>query len=228
MSNSSFSSLVLESSRSVRKLGYWSALGSTVFSIEFAAAAIASCLAPLPSWDGIESFAEAFRTMHILPGAFALFLIPCLVALMATIYHVSSEDRRLYGLLGLVFSLVYASLLGVNYAVQLVVLRPNLLRGETEGMALFALTNPFSVFWDLELFGYGFMMLSLITAAFVFARIGLEGWVRKLFLLNGPVNILATVAFAVFLNPVIVFVSLPVWSILFPVSAGMLFAVFND
>ena len=228
MTASTFRDLTLKSGSSVRKFGYWSALGSTVFSVGFAAAAIGSSLVPLPSWNGIESFAEAFRTLHVLPGAFALLLIPAFVILTATIYHTSAEDRRLFGMLGLVFSLVYASLVGANYAIQLVVLRPNLLRGETEGMALFALTNPYSVFWGLELIGYGFMMLSLISAAFVFDRSGLEGWVRKIFLVNGMVNILATVAYTIFLDPIIVFISLPFWSVLFPISTGMLVAVFRE
>lgn len=223
-------SLVLEDRPIVRLLGYWSALASTIFSLGFVLASLIgpAIVAPLPEWDGIANFARNFKGIHALPSVAALLLIPTFVSLMTAVYYASLEQKRPLAFLSVVFAAIYAAIIGVNYAIQLMVLRPNLLVGETEGMALFAMTNPYSAFWALELIGYQFMSLSLIAAALALSGRGLEVWVRRLFLTNGIINTIATVAFIVFLNPLFVFIGLPIWSILFPISTGILVLVFRQ
>jgi hypothetical protein len=83
-------------------------------------------------------------------------------------------------------------LLVVDYFVQLAVVQPSLLKGETEGLSLMSQYNPHGVFIALEDVGY-----VLMGAAFVLAGVAFDGEsmleraIRWIFTLSGLMTIAA-------------------------------------
>jgi hypothetical protein len=106
----------------------------------------------------------------------------------------AGPDRRLPALIGVAFALVAASTLVVDYAIQLAVVQPSLLAGESDGVALVSQYNPHGVFIALENVGY-----VALAVAFVFlSRVVTErGWlvrvVRWLLLIAGALTLVALV-----------------------------------
>jgi hypothetical protein len=120
----------------------------------------------------------------MLPLIPALLLAPTFVVLMACVHSYAPNAKKLWSQVGLAFAIVYAAMACVNYIVQLTVVRLSILNKETDGLAMFAMGNPHSIFWAL-MFDYVFMNLAMLFAAPVFAGGKLERWIRWLFLANG-------------------------------------------
>lgn len=85
------------------------------------------------------------------------------VLLMATLHHYSGFRRKLYSQIGLSLSILSAAILIPNYFVQLTVIQPSLILGETQGLALLTQYNPHGVFIALEEVGL-LMMCSAFFA----------------------------------------------------------------
>ena len=114
----------------------------------------------------------------LVPG-FLLALI--FVVLMVCIHRYASEERKIFSQIGLSFSLVYAVAITTDYFIQLFVIQPSILNGETAGLSLFTLYNPHGIFLALESLGYLMMSVALLFAAAVFAKGKLERIIRWLF-----------------------------------------------
>ena len=95
-------------------------------------------------------------------------------------------------------STVAAAALLVDYVIQLAVLQPSLLRGETAGLSVISQYNPHGVFIALEDLGYLLLGLALLIVAGVFTRPSrLERGLRWLFLIGGALTVAALPALAV-------------------------------
>lgn len=215
--------------QSVNKVGYWSALFATIFSISFVATAfIGAALSPTGPWRGVKDYASRFESIQMLPDIPSFFLAFVVVAMMAAIYSFSSHEQRIFGLLGLVLAVSYMTIVSINYYTQLTVVRQNLLNGNTEGLALFAMTNPDSLFFALEGIGYGLLGVATLAAAPVFARDRkLDRWIKYLFALNGVLTIAGIIGQVAFSSVLVIFVVLGLWSILFPVSTALVAILFK-
>jgi len=208
--------------KATASVGFWSALAVTVFTLAFGVGAVVSgVLAPLPDWTGIRTFAAAFSSVQMLPIVMALLIIPFFLSLFAAIHAYAPPERAVWSLLGSAFAAVYSAVVAMNYFLQLVVLRPNILAGEIEGMAILAMTNPHSLFWALELGGYGFQSLATLAVAPIFSGGGLESWIRRLFVANGVLGIGLTALFLLLDEPLIVLAGLGIWALLFPAAMAL-------
>lgn len=78
------------------------------------------------------------------------------------------QDKKIYGYIGLSFSIISATILLIDYFVQISVIQPSLLQGETEGIAILTQYNPHGIFIALEEIGYLMMSLSFLCVAPVF------------------------------------------------------------
>src|SRR5512146_3093588 len=101
---------------SVRQLGFWSAVLSTVFSVGYGLALIVTMIsmtaAPTDApagWQGIESFVATFQPVQMLSLIPSLFLAPTFVVLMASIHYYAAPDKRIWSHLGVGFALIYAT-----------------------------------------------------------------------------------------------------------------------
>lgn len=167
-------------------LGFASAVLAAVLTAVFVALAVAY---PGNEWRGIEAYANAFRTSDVAQLVPVLLLTPVIIVLVASIYASAPEARRVFGQIGLVFAAVYAAIISVNYAIQLLVVRLNVLAGDLEGLALVAMPNRRGLFVALETVGYGFFGLMALAVAAVFAGTGLLSWIRGMYLATGVTGV---------------------------------------
>src|SRR5690606_22795470 len=113
------------------------------------------------------------------------------VALMIALQARASTARRLLATCALAFAIMAAvPLVGVYY-VQLVVIQPSVLAGETDGVSILTQYNPHGLFIALEELGYLLMSFSFGCVAFTLrANSGVERFVRWLFLSAPVINLL--------------------------------------
>ena len=176
----------------VGKIGWWSAVLASICAAGYGIAAIAVLVSSLSvqtssaaqGWTGIDAFLATFTPIQMLPLFPSLLLVPAFTALMVSIHSYTSEDKRIWSRLSLAFTLIYATMAAMNYMVQLLPVWRSINNGETDGLAMFVLGNPHSIFWALA-YAYLFMNLAMLVAAPVFRKNPLERRIRTLFILNG-------------------------------------------
>lgn len=91
----------------------------------------------------------------------ATLLVFAFVLLAVCIHYGADEARRPLTLTGVVLAGVSAALIGTDYFIQLTVIQPSLLQGETDGLSLFSQYNPHGVFIALEALGYLLMCAAM-------------------------------------------------------------------
>jgi len=170
------------------RLGFWSAVLTTMIAaLAFATGVFtparsgpfctgSSCMA-YPYDRGLASFVPG-DYIWLYPG-FLLALV--FVVLLACIHSYASDDKKIFGQIGLSFALVYASVITIDYFLQIVVVEPSITSGQTAGLSLFTEYNPHGIFVGLEGLGYLMMSVALLFAAFAFSGGRLERGVRWLF-----------------------------------------------
>jgi hypothetical protein len=74
-------------------------------------------------------------------------------------------------------------MLTIDYVIQLAVMQPSLLKGETEGLSLFSKYNPHGIFIALEDWGYLMMSIAFLFTSIVFnGQSRIERGIRRVFL----------------------------------------------
>jgi hypothetical protein len=190
----------------VYQVGFWSAVVTTVWILAFNVAAL------------------VLKSPLLAVGS-ALLLAPSFVILMVSIHHYAPEGKKLWSQIGLSFAIIYTATVGLNYFLYLTVVRQN-----PQGYAWLTMDlRADSAFWALEVLGYTFMSLGALLVVPIFSGGRVGSAIRWLFVLNGGVNIVATLAVLLTANPlhILVLVSLGVWSIAFPIATILLAVVFK-
>lgn len=125
-------------------------------------------------------------------------LIVLVLVLLVRIHAVAAPTARVFSGIAVVLSTVAAAALLADYIIQLTVLQPSLLRGETSGLSVLSMYNPHGVFIALENLGYLLLGLALLMVAAVFTRATpLERGLRWLFLTGGALAVVALPALAI-------------------------------
>jgi hypothetical protein len=207
--------------------GFWSAILASVLTILFIVLAVGTTLASPPkAWSGIQTYAEHFNLLEMASFIPAFLLAPTVVVLMACIHYGTPETKKVFSLIGLAFTSVYAAIIPTNYYLQIFVVRLNLESGTLDGLALLAQPNFHSVFFALETLGYAFLCLATLFVSQVFSGGKLESWIRGLFIVSGAVGICGVLV-APFDQPYLIFAGLGIWSLAFPISTILLSIFFR-
>jgi len=128
----------------------------------------------------------------------AVALAVLFVVLIAGLDEGTSRRLRVFSRTSLALATASATLLVADYAVQLTVLQPSLLRGETEGLSPLSQYNPHGVFIALENLGYLLAGLAFLCAAAGSAGADrLRRAVRWIFLGGGALIVAALAVLAV-------------------------------
>lgn len=115
-------------------------------------------------YNGIASrFPRDYIWMYPAISVSILYLV-----LMVCIHYHASAERKIFSHIALSISLIASTILIVDYFVQVSVIQPSMLRGETDGIAILSQYNPHGLFIALEEIGYLLMSLSFICVAPVF------------------------------------------------------------
>lgn len=122
----------------------------------------------------------------------AIVLSLVFYVLMVALHHFAPSDRKIFSHIGLSFALISTATLGIDYFLQVSIIQPSLLLGETEGIALWSQFNAHGIFIVLE--EIGFFMMSLSMLFMVPALVGKtrsETAVRWLFVTCFVLNVVA-------------------------------------
>lgn len=95
----------------------------------------------------------------------AIALLIAYIVTMVSVHRSTQNDRKAYSHIGLSFALIAATILIVDYFLQLTVIQPSLVRGELDGVAMLSQYNPHGIFIALEELGYVIMSFSLLWIA---------------------------------------------------------------
>jgi hypothetical protein len=136
-----------------------------------------SCLA-YPYSGTVVYVPGDYRWMYL-----AILLAPLFAVVMTCVHSTAAPEKRVFSEIALGFAWIAAALIAVDYFVQIEVMQPSLLKGETEGMALFSQYNPHGVFIALEDLGYLTMSAAFLFASPVFSRKKGAGRVLRWFFL---------------------------------------------
>jgi hypothetical protein len=211
----------VEAQTNVCKLGFWSAVLASVFSLAYVIGQLAEWFGLMGSGGGPENDSTWYGLVVLLVPS--LFLGISFVIMMVSVHRQAPTDRRIWSQTGLTFAIMYGTLICMNYFVQLTLVAPALYRGEVSESVRPFLFNVFNSFtYSVDLLGYSFMSLSTLFAAFVFMGPGLEKTARWFLLANGL--IMPFIALQTFYHPLIWGASL--WAVTLPgatISLAVLF-----
>lgn len=192
MSRQSFWSTADDGSR----LGKWSAGATAVLAI---VSAVVGVTTP-PRSGPMCRLAECVTAPYTDVAAFVprdyLWLYPSValqlafVVLVAVLVGRTAGERPAQAWAATGFVLLGAGLLVADYGLQLFVVQPSLLAGETDGLSLLSQYNPHGVFIGLENLGYaaialGWLFLSAMTDGVLRRPSGRMRAVRWVFLTGG-------------------------------------------
>ena len=186
----------------VYQLGFWSAITSTLLVLVAGITATAS----------IQPFATII----------GFLLTSSFLVLMACVHSYAPEDRKVFSLVGLSFAVIYATLISVNYFIQLTFVNQHIF-----DVSIFEMTNPQSMMWVIEVLGYFFMGLATLFAALVFNSKRIESLIKWLFVANGILGILTPIGYALNLPIQVLLGGLIIWDILMPISTALLACFFR-
>lgn len=201
---------------SVRTLGLWSALLSSLFSITYVVAQLAEWAGLLGSSGGPHSKSTTYGLAILLTPSLLLGI--SFVVLMVSIHYIADSPKRIWSHVAMVFASMYATLVSIVYYIQLAFVMPRIARGETEDIQIL-IFEPFDSFlYAVDVFGYSLMSLSTLFAAAVFKLQGIERWIRWALIANGC--LIPFLALQMYYPPLIWGGSL--WGITFPVATLLL------
>lgn len=154
---------------------------------------------------------------------FGFLLVPTFISFMVSIHYYADKKMRLFGMLGIVFAVMYGILIGFNYYLQLTLVQPGILSSD-----LLSMTNPNSIMWVIEVLGYFFMGLSTLSVVPVFKSGLLEKSIKLLFAVNGLMGIGGLIGYALRLDLMIMYGGLVLWNILMPIATALTVIYFKN
>jgi hypothetical protein len=173
--------------KNLSRVGFWAALLTSIIAVAslvigFATPARAGPLAqpgsiiPYPYTNAASFVPDDYTWLY--PG---ILLAITFVVLMTCIHRQASEDKKIFSQVGLSFAFIYAVAITTDYFIQLAVVQPSILSGETAGLSLFTMYNPHGIFLAIESLGYLMLSVALLFASAVFAKGRVERAIRWLF-----------------------------------------------
>lgn len=159
--------------RNIVKVGFYSALLTVLLTlVTFGIAFLTPPLSGPYCTDGCFSYpysdiASRFPRDYIWMYP-AMLLSLVYYVLMVAIHYFAPGDRKIFSHVGLSFALISTATLVIDYFLQVSVIQPSLLQGETDGIALLSQFNAHGVFIVLEEIGFFMMSMSMLFMAPVF------------------------------------------------------------
>jgi len=185
------------------RFGFWVALSTAVVGVVALSVGITTpprsgpfCRSACITYPYTDTAAFVPRDyLWMYPG---LLLALLFVVLAACIHGHAAPDRKVFGRTAESLAVIAAAAIVVDYGIQLTVLQPSLLKGETAGLSLFSQYNPHGIFIALENVGYLVMGLAFLFAGVIFTgRSGLQRVIRWVFVAGGALAVGALVLLSI-------------------------------
>jgi hypothetical protein len=170
------------------RMGYWSSIVILISGVGLIGGILASSFL-LPTsltteWRGIEPYADAYRasggTITSLSFLAALISCPAYVIQVGCIHRLGLSTKRISAKFGLGFAVMFAALAGLNYTVQLSIVRTRILSGQTEGLDWLVFQNPGSLMLAIDFVGWFFLGLAFLSVVPLFSGNRLNRSIRYL------------------------------------------------
>jgi hypothetical protein len=151
---------------------------------------------PQPRWQNAELFARSYSPVQALPFFGGFLLIAGFVFMVASLHAAANKECRALTTSALVFVSAYAAMVSINYTVQTTFV-PELARHYSPSndsiIAAFSMSNPTSLAWGLEMWGYGLLGVATWLVSPAFGKGLLERATAWTFVANGPASIVPAV-----------------------------------
>ena len=154
------------------------------------------------AWNGIQEFINGYSRIMSMPIAFGFLLVIGFVLFFASLYRTGNEDKRILEISGIMFCVIFSSIISLNYIINVAYV-PNVLDQSGANITFLTMSNPMSLAWVLEMFGYGFLGLATGFVAPLFGNKGTQGAIRYLLIINAIISILGAVVTAANLSGVL-------------------------
>lgn len=129
----------------------------------------------------------------------AIILVLFYYVLMTAIHHTARKDKKIFSHIGLSFALMSTIVFVIDYFLQISVVQPSLLQGETDGIALLSQFNPHGIFIVLEELGFLLMSLSMFFMAPVFSgKAKIEKAIKWIFAGSFVLTVLTFILYTIF------------------------------
>ena len=208
-------------SPSTRKLGFWSAVLATVFSITYILFQLAEWLGWLGSGGGAHNPSTPLGLFLLLTPS--LFLGSSFLLMIVCVHQLAAPDRKVWSSAALAFATVYTVLISINYYVQLAWVGPRMMEGRVAGMEDFVFVPFDSFLYAVDILGYSFMSVSTLFAAGVFSGRGAPGAARVFLIANGL--LLPFISLQMYWHSLIWVAAL--WAVTFPGATWAIAIVFR-
>lgn len=181
-----------------------------------------SAIKPQPEWISAQVYVENYHPIQSVTFYFGFLLILGSVMMIAFIHYKQKSSKSL---LAVIFTAIAAGLISFNYSTEATII-PALVRNYSSELdpiiQILAVTNPYSIFWSIEMWGYGFLGLGTLLAMGYFRGQGIEGWAKALFLANGILSIVGALITGIYVEWVLStvgLVSYALWNVLYMILA---------
>lgn len=183
------------------QLGYWSALFATLTFLVFTLCFVAILFVnPLFMWTDLAAYLdhrEKYGQLYVyIAQASMLIFAPLYLVLLHCLYEAAPAQRRIWLRLAISFGIAFATLISLNYFVQISAVRFTLAAGHSEGIEQFLQAKPDSVISAINMLGWTwFFGLSSLFAAPAFGNGREARAIRWLLVANGTFCLLAGVGY---------------------------------
>jgi hypothetical protein len=148
---------------------------------------------PQPAWRDAELFAAHYHFVQLIPYFAGLLLVAGFVILIASVHQLAEPRLKAMTASACIFAAVFAALISLNYVVQTTFV-PDLARHDRDSAAAalvpaLSMSNPRSLAWGIEMWGYAFLGVATWLAAPIFRRTPLERGVALTFATNGVIGV---------------------------------------
>jgi len=161
--------------------------------------AVVETFAPQPDWRGAALFAQHYDTIQLLPYVCGFMLIGGAASMVVALCWAAPPELRGRSWLALVLTAAFTTFILLNYVIQTTIV-PSLVAQRTPVadafLEVFAMANPRSFAWALEMWGYAFLSVALWLVADAMSATKLERVVRSLIVVNVVMSVFGAVATA--------------------------------
>lgn len=126
----------------------------------------------------------------------AMFTSAFFVLLLTSMHRLAPSSGRSFSLAGVGFGIMSATILVLNYYVQLAVVQPSLINGEHDGISLISQFNPHGLFIAMEEIGFILIALALLCMVPAF-RVPGGGSVRWTFIVFFALMLAAIIYYSI-------------------------------
>lgn len=189
---------------------------------------------PQPRWQNSELFIQSFHWIQTATFFFGYILVTGSLLTFIALYFLTEKSKRIIAFSGLVINIIFSGIVYLNYIIQttwIPYLAHNNPAETSYLLTAFTMTNPGSLAWALEMYGWGGIGLSFIFMAFSFQSGRNQRILRTLFLINGITSVGSAILTSVDMNWIFSpagFAALIVWNMLVFIIDMFLLKYFSD